>query len=257
VRWLSVRICSKDEILRLIIPAAGNGSRLGNPTIPKALVPFGQGCLLSHIINGIGFDFDKIVIVTKPGLEELFTRTLTSQISKELLSKISFTEQKEPSGSLDAIIAGLQPGEVDAAVIVWCDQVGVSKQTIRETILLLNDFDVSIPFLKMASPYVWLDMSNDVVTNVGRSRDGDIAPKVGAADLGVFGLSNLALDELSDVRDELSKSLGLRELDFTYAIPFLTQNFPTKLSPRSSSQEALAVNSKLELKIAEEALCHD
>lgn len=243
--------------MRLIIPAAGNGSRLGNPTTPKALVPFGQGSLLSHVINEIGLNFDKIVIVTKPGLDELFTRTLTSQISKELLSKICFTEQKEPTGSLDAIIAGLQPGEIDAAVIVWCDQVGVSKQTIEETTLLLNDFDVSIPYVKMASPYVWLDMFNDVVTNVGRSRDGDIAPKIGAADLGVFGLSNQAMQKLLEVRIELSKNLGSRELDFTYAIPFLTQNFPTKLSPRPSSQEALAVNSKLELKIAEEALCHD
>jgi CTP:molybdopterin cytidylyltransferase MocA len=243
--------------VRLIIPAAGNGSRLGNPTTPKALVQFGRGSLISHIISEIGLDFDKIVIVTKPGFCELFTQKLTSQISEELLSKISYAEQQEPSVSLDAIIAGLQPGEVDAAVIVWCDQVGVSRQTVQETASSLDAYDVSIPFVNMASPYVWLDILYDVVTNVGRSRDGDTAPKIGLADVGVFGLSIQALKKLSGVRSELIKNLGPRELDFTYAIPFLTQSFPTKLIARPSAQEAIAVNSKLDLRIAKEALAYE
>jgi bifunctional N-acetylglucosamine-1-phosphate-uridyltransferase/glucosamine-1-phosphate-acetyltransferase GlmU-like protein len=142
--------------------------------------------------------------------------------------KIEFAYQEIPCGSLDAVTKGInfakaKEGKRDSVVVVWGDQIGVSRDTVRQIIETLQNEQRSIliPYVIQKNPYVWLITSDQGnLVGVGRSRDGDMAPEVGKADVGVFGLGAMMLEKLCS-SDFISEIPG-REMDFTYALPRLS-----------------------------------
>ncbi len=221
----------------------------------KALAPFGNGTFLSFILSKLDGLFDSTVIVIKPGLERTFRASLTDTSFSHQSTRISFVTQPEPIGSLDAVCVGL-PSTGENAVVLWCDQIGVSRDTVQQLIEALDTYDLALPYLEMTNPYVWLETAEGTITGIGRSRDGDKVPECGKADLGVFALSARAIALLQSQQSVLCERLSGRELDFTYALPLLSAGTDTLVFPTFDVRQSIAVNSPEDLVIAEKELLH-
>jgi len=241
-------------MVSLIIPAAGNGSRLRLGNLPKALTPFSRGTLLSFILNKLEDVFERVVIVVKPDTRVVFLESLRESVSLMCLEKIEFVLQESPSGSLDAVLLGLSEAQGDSAVVLWCDQVGVSRRTVCRVIKKLSDYDLVVPYVDLPHPYVWLECDGGLVVAVGRMRDGDSVPGRGRADLGLFGLGKGQIQRLLEARNALLESIGERELDFTYVIPILSNSVRSVLLESVNPTEALGVNTPDDLEVARRAL---
>lgn len=234
----------------LIVPCGGLGTRLGQSGKPKALTPFGNSSFLDFILSKVGELFQEIVIVSSVQHENEFLEFLDA---RPHLPNSRVEIQENPLGSLNAVNAG-STKILDDCVVVWGDQIGVSKSTIQ---LLLEHRNsgpsLMVPRIFTENPYVWLNFSkeNDHVVGIGRRRDGD-SIESGWADLGVFYLSSEALQKLRLIESELSKTLGNREIDLTYAIPILSRELSSLFPIRYDVSELIAINSPQDLELAEE-----
>jgi CTP:molybdopterin cytidylyltransferase MocA len=205
----------------LIIPAAGKGTRLGSG-LPKALTYVRGLPMLIQIIQKLSSQFDQVIIVTSNHEEVEFKREIEKFLRKKVKDKIIIKHQQSPSGSLDAVISGMKGIEFDAAVIVWADQIGVSKRTVNKVLrkTYSTQKSIVIPIIFDSFPYVWFRFKIFKMTlkRVGRSRDGDKSPLFGLADIGVFGLNSFAYNNLCAVSNNIINTDENREKDFIYAL---------------------------------------
>lgn len=242
----------------LIVPAAGEGSRLGCEC-PKALVDLGGRPLIDRILSAADGRVDRVVVVIQPRQLADFEAW---RDAAEWPVEIAWAFQESPTGSLDAVRIGVEgaraiDGLRSGVVIVWADQVGVGADTFK----LLSDAVatpaklLAVPLFETSSPYVWVDLDGSGrIIRVGRTRDGDIPPAVALADLGIFGLSESLAPALLDIAEDAAGS-GERELDFTYALPTLSALADVTLLPRvTDERQLIAVNTLEDLDRAREVL---
>lgn len=238
----------------LIIPAAGKGTRLGS-SVPKALTYVGGIPMLIQIIQKLSSLFDHVIIVISNAEEVKFTDEIEKFLEKKVQDKIIFKYQQSPSGSLDAVISGIKGTQFDAAVIVWADQIGVSKRTVKKVIrkIYSTKKSIVIPIIFDIFPYVWFEFLTFKMTlkRVARSRDGDKSPLFGFADTGVFGLNTFAYNSLCLVSNNFMNADEKREKDFVYALgkkEFIHDLYFFLVYRRS---QLISINTKQELHNAE------
>ena len=233
----------------LLIPCGGLGTRLGQSGKAKALTQIRGKLLLDVILDKIGDLFEEIVIVSSPTHEQDFLNYLQNRTN---LPKSRVVVQQNAKGSLNAVNTGSKVITGDC-IVVWGDQVGVSRSTI-ELVLSRRSLGTSliVPTLYAYRPYVWLNFSpnSDQLLNIGRQRDGDLAER-GWSDLGVFYFSNNVLSRLRSVEDEMIESLQGREIDLTYTLPILSREFESQFLVCTDALELLAVNTPGDLRKAE------
>lgn len=255
LRHVLKRIACPDRLIglgfmtTLLIPCGGLGTRLGQSGKAKALTPIKGKLLLDVILDKIGDLFEEILIVSSQKHEQEFANYLGTRTN---LPTSRVVVQKTPMGSLNAVTTGGRVLSEDC-VVVWGDQIGVSRSTIELVLCKKRlGYQLIVPTIFTQRPYVWLNFSpdSDHVLSIGRQRDGDLTEK-GWADLGVFYFSADALSGLSLIEDELTASLRDREIDLTYAIPILTKEFESHFPIRTDTFELLAVNTPEDLRIAE------
>ena len=103
---------------------------------------------------------------------------------------VAMVFQADATGSADAVALGLGvvAGE-EPCVVVWADQVGVSRRTVGRVAEQLRQgaTGVVLPLVEVENPYVWFDVVGTTVV-VRRQRDGDVPPVRGHSDVGTFGL---------------------------------------------------------------------
>lgn len=213
---------------KLIIPAAGLGSRLGSDR-PKALTQLNKKPLIEYVITAATGIFDEIVLVVGPNQLSAFKNWENNTDLHNL--NVRYAIQNEPSGSFDAVVCGIEAirdllGSSGNVVVVWADQVGVSASTLNNVQQSLdsgNEF--VIPLMLVENPYVWIEFSSSSqITNIYRQRDGDSPPEVAHSDLGVFGFSDqIALQLISNKDKIFPEDLGGKERDFTYALPEISK----------------------------------
>jgi NDP-sugar pyrophosphorylase family protein len=234
----------------LLVPCGGLGTRLGQTGRAKALTPIRGKLLLDVILDKIGDLFEEIVIVSSPTNENAFLKYLSG---RQNLPTSRVVVQETPLGSLNAVNTGTTAIRGDC-IVVWGDQIGVSRSTIKLVIKGKSlGHPLIVPTIFTNQPYVWLNFSanSDVVLSIGRRRDGDSTEK-GWADLGVFYFSTEAIRSLRSIETELIASLGSREIDLTYALPNLTREIKSYFPVRTDTAELLAVNTPKDLSVAEE-----
>lgn len=232
----------------LVVPCAGIGSRLGS-TEPKALVKFGKFSLLSTILMRINEPFNTVILVVRPENHSNFLNTLTQELDSRLIAKIDFRFQQDPSGSLDAVVIGVENLQ-DDVVIVWADQIGVSLSTVQKVLDSLKEHAFVLPIIEINQPYVWFQVSQNRIIEVERSRDGDPIPESGVSDVGVFGFSKSALSALKSTEMNAFNESSLRERDLLYIFPEVTSRFATDFIAVNDLRENLAINSPEQLQSA-------
>jgi bifunctional N-acetylglucosamine-1-phosphate-uridyltransferase/glucosamine-1-phosphate-acetyltransferase GlmU-like protein len=201
-----------------VLPAAGRGSRLGLGR-PKLLAPVTDRAtvwsLISERLEGL---VDHIHLVVAPADVDLFERELTDHPPG---TPVTVGVQPEPVGMGDAVFRGHPVwSRADVVVVVWGDQVHVSRETIEAGIGLHRGAPrrVVLPLVPLADPYVeYVFDDRERLSTVRQSREGDRCEPGGLGDVGAFVLSTQGLmDEWEKYLDK--RTSGTAEINF---LPFL------------------------------------
>lgn len=233
-----------------LIPAAGNGSRLGLP-VPKLLAPIREGdtvwTLLSDRLRGL---VDHIHVVASPAGRQAIERAARESAAARMTS---VGIQRRPTGMGDAVFCGRHVWRLAKTVlIVWGDQVHVSAETLRRTLALHEGARrrVVLPLVEVDSPYVTycFDRFGRLV-NVLQRRERDACLVRGQSDVGTFALSTSGLAKAwADFRRERRRGALTGEANF---LPFLVylagRGWEVLTSSVCDSLEARGINTRGDL----------
>jgi molybdopterin-guanine dinucleotide biosynthesis protein A len=232
----------------VLIPAAGRGSRLGSDR-PKALVPVNGMSMIEHLLRLYAPIADRFVIVVAPGMEDGMARACAA-----LPCAFDIAFQREPTGMLDAILAGydrimaLRPQRV---WVTWCDQIAVHPDTVGR----LRRFAgppfspaLAMPTVLRREPYIHLERApGGRITRVLQRREGDAMPASGESDMGLFNLSLDAYRLLPEFAHEAAVGAGTGERNFLPFIAWLQARADVITIPATDPMESVGINTPDEL----------
>lgn len=169
-----------------IIAAGGRGSRM-NTLLPKPLTKLPNGeTLLSAAINKLHEHVEEIVVVTSPSVltNPSFVKDERCRYRVQLLS----------TGMGDAVFCAadliLQHEDL---LITWCDQIGISDDTIDRSIQKHKSMGgsqkLTIPVLIKETSYIHFKIIEDRIREVLQAREGDLVPNPSISDVGLFIVS--------------------------------------------------------------------
>jgi len=226
-----------------VIPAAGRGTRLGSD-LPKILTPLSARDTIWSILHAkLAPLVDHIHLVLSPDGAKQFPA---------LPASVSVSIQPEPLGMGDAIFRGFDIwSKYDAVLIVWGDQVFVSKDTLERTVMALGRAQkhVVLPLTRMAVPYVEYVFEDQRLTRVLQTREGDTTTPNGFCDVGTFLLGT---EGLKPAWDEYlagtQPGRGTGEINFLPFLPFLSaRDWTVTPLEVADATEARGINTKDDL----------
>jgi len=217
-----------------VIPAAGQGSRLGED-VPKLLVEVAPGrTVWSYLRARLEPLVEQVCVVLSPAGEECFPGGAAVAI------------QAEPTGMGDAIFCAQPCWEgYREILVVWGDQLGVSADTLRRT-LAAHTGGLTLPLTRVRRPYVQYDLDGGRLVRVRESREGDTLDDEGWGDVGTFLLSTAGLAEAWGRFAGKGRLTG--ERNFLPFLVFLAQEgWPTTTLDVPDPAEARGLNTPADL----------
>lgn len=169
--------------ITLIIPAAGGSKRM-EELGPKPFIPIVDGkCALELALEKAATLRWPAVVVSAPSHQ--------LQLQSLDLGQAQVVFQPQPTGMFDAVrrAADKCPG---AAIVLWCDQVGATPETLMAVADKLTRHSAVSPGRWSSRPYLELMTMEDRIVGVRESREGDPVSSNGVTDVGIHGLQNLA-----------------------------------------------------------------
>ena len=239
-------------MLSVIIPAAGSGTRM-NQALPKALTPFKDSTFLKWQLSKFENIADEIyVVVSDFQLEQFDNYRRNNNLKFEIIN------QGGGRGSFFAIKSVINRVSAQHTLVCWVDQVGLSKSVILRSVIRLMVSSISglIPLLQQNEPYVRAVIdSKGCLIQWKYQREGDTL-EAGYTDLGffVFNTSDLrnCINGLRNEQDFSSKLTG--EFNFLDLLPYFSRLKTLELYFTDDDLNAIAVNTKQELSLAEKKL---
>jgi bifunctional N-acetylglucosamine-1-phosphate-uridyltransferase/glucosamine-1-phosphate-acetyltransferase GlmU-like protein len=230
-----------------VVPAAGLGTRLG-AKVPKLFVELAPNLRVIDLLEStIGDLVDECCFVIRPDMVDSFKEYSTNL-------KSTFVIQEEPRGMGDAIFqASKKLLHFKTLLVVWGDQISLSKETLIRVIRKHNenDVDCTIPLVKVQNPYVHYEINQfNKLENLFQSREGDSLPTVGFSDIGVFLLktNNILAEWESYLKQLPSLSKATHELNFLPFLVFLSKNGKRQDFPIiQDAFQATGMNTNVEL----------
>jgi len=243
----------------LIIPAAGRGSRLGWDG-PKALCPVNGVPMIGWLLNRFVPIVDRVVIVAAPSAVEAFEEYLEGRPDERVPSECVI--QESPTGMLPAILcaqASVTRARPDQVWIAWCDQVGLSGETVRRLAAELDDHPgaaCAFPTVNQAPPYIHFRRDErGRITEVLQRREGVPMPSTGESDTGLFALRRETyLDDLVAFAGIAPSGHATGERNFLPFLPWLAARADVRTFTIADAREALGVNTPADLAAMEEYL---
>ncbi len=173
--------------LRVVVPAAGRGSRSGM-SLPKTLRVVDGTPILVRILDAVReFDPRPVVVVSPDG------RSAIANALEEAGRDAELVVQAAPRGMGDAVRQFDQAGGADRAdtlVVVWGDMVAVDARLIRQALLALarDGADLVFPSHVATPPYTLVvrGEAGGVVRLVERRELPAGFPETGESDTGIF-----------------------------------------------------------------------
>jgi len=229
-----------------IIAAGGKGTRM-NSTIPKPLTLLPDGStFLSNIIKKINPFVEQIAVVTS--LEVL------SHPKFRLDPKCIYVTQLEATGMGDAVFCASDLIDNSHEVmVVWCDQIGITSETIAKTCDLhrkvKSNSHMTIPLLSKETRYIHIDESDGKFRKILQAKEGDTVPPLSKSDVGLFLFSsgsNLSSAWLTGGR-EFCKGQRTSEYNFLPILPYLSSNGWSAQTLEATPTDGLGVNTQVEL----------
>ena len=237
---------------RVLIPAAGTGSRAGLP-YPKTLHPVGGvPILLRQLALLRAFDPCPVVVTSPSGRAPIAQTLDMAGVSAELV------EQSAPTGMGDAILR-LDAAEAGAAcehvVTVWGDIPLLDPHTIAATVArhrqANNDFTFPTRRVDAAYTVVTRDAAGKV-TALAETREAGLTPSPGERDIGVFVFRRAPVFDL--LRRKLPGALGTTtgEHGFLYIVRYLVEHgHAVEALPIATQRDLVSLNRLSDLDEAE------
>ena len=226
-----------------VIPAAGRGTRLGADG-PKILTSLTAKDTIWSILHAkLAPLVDHIHLVLSPDGAAAFP---------PLAANVSTSIQPAPTGMGDAIFRGHDVwSKYDAVLVVWGDQVFVSRDTLTRALAALTSADrqAVLPFTRMAVPYVEYVFDGPKLTKVLQTREGDATTPNGYSDVGTFLLGAAGLKAAWDsYLAQAPRGAATAEINFLPFLPFLSGQ-GWRITPLEvvDATEARGINTKDDL----------
>jgi CTP:molybdopterin cytidylyltransferase MocA len=235
----------------LVVPAAGQGSRLGADR-PKALVPVLGRPMLHRLLDLYRPAVGAAVVVASPGARDAIAEGVAG-----LDLPVTVAVQDAPTGMLDAVLLGCAaaaPAAPSRVWITWCDQVAVLPATVERLAEAEEGAALTFPVIETSPPYIHVDRVGGRVTGVRQRREGDAMPDVGESDMGLFSLSAEAVALLPAYARAASPGARTGERNFLPFIPWLAARRRVVTIPATDPIEALGINTPDDLRRVEAAL---
>jgi len=240
----------------LVIPAAGRGSRLSWDG-PKALCPVAGRPMLDRLLDLYAPFVQRAIVVVAPATAADFARRLV-----DAPVPASVAVQAEPTGMLPAILCARtavleQPS--DEVWITWCDQVGISHQTLERLSAEIGrhpDAALVAPTVRQSPPYIhFVRDAGGRIAGVLHRRDGDAMPEAGESDAGLFALrARTYASDLAEYGTVAPAAAATGERNFLPFIPWLAARKPVHTFDLPDAREALGVNTAGDLARMEQYL---
>ncbi len=253
--WQLVRSARVDGVrnsapaLRMIIPAAGHGSRLRSE-LPKPLVPVGGLPSLHRLVTLARCIGAEPIVVVRDEVRSSIRESLCTAGLEALL-----VDQESGPGMGFAVLDALaHTGDDDDILLVWGDMPAPRYSTAARTLLLHRTFrsqiSATVPTVRRSEPYVALERDRlGAVYRVRQSRLGDSTPSIGESDCGMFvcrsGSLQRALHRLA--KTWASSSEAPAELDFLPCLLEMQQELPVLCMRLGMPFESVSINTPSEL----------
>ena len=229
-----------------IIAAGGRGSRMNSLT-PKPLTRLPNGeTLLSTAIDKLHKHVEEIVVVTSLAVfnDPGFVKDKRCHYRIQLI----------PSGMGDAIFCAADLiMQNEDLLITWCDQIGISDETIESSILAHRSVGVNqkltIPFLSKDTGYIHFDIVENQIRKVMQAREGDPVPYSSNSDVGLFVVSggNALLSAWSDGGRDFSQGKLSAEYNFLPFLQYLNENGWSLKQLQGQLVDGIGINSQDDL----------
>ncbi len=241
--------------ITVIIPAAGKGTRLGYHK-PKLLFSILDKEIILWIHEALKDLYAQINLVVS---NDSF-KQINEFINENKIEKIKLFVQDKPTGMKDAIEIGLKEITTKYVLIIWGDQVCVSRITLLNCIYhAYHDSNHSLifPTVFKKSPYIqFIRNSKNQIQQVLESREINISyeDQLGETDCGVFLFNTATLKKViyNSDNDLLAKGKTTGEQNLLPLIPLFDDGAGTLLTVRSNClEESIGINSIQDVNLAE------
>ena len=209
--------------IRVLIPAAGTGSRAGLP-YPKTLYRVGgKPILVRQLALLHAVDPCPVVVTSPAGRQPIAAALAQAGTQAELV------EQDQPTGMGDAILCldqAASAARAEHALAVWGDIPLLQPETVAATVAAHladgNDFTFPTRWVDEAYTVVTRDDAGQV-TALAETREAGIAPGPGERDIGLFVFRRALVFDL--LRRRLPGSTGRTtgEHGFLYIVRHLAE----------------------------------
>jgi len=83
--------------------------------------------------------------------------------------------------------------EHENIIVIWSDQVGLTKNTLEETLRVQKSLNrqkhITIPILPKTNGYIHFEYEGNKIFGIYQYKEKDVVPNPNLSDVGVFGLS--------------------------------------------------------------------
>lgn len=240
----------------LIVPAAGAGTRLGQP-VPKLLVRVDGVPMIARVLALYAGLASRAVVVVQPAAMP----AVRDQLTRPPLP-VDLVAQEQPTGMLDAILLAapvVQRWQPRRVWITWCDQIALLPATLAR-LRVIDDTapapPLALPTCLTRDPYVHIQRdAHGRITGVLHRREGDPMPEVGETDAGLFDLS-LESYTVALAAYAAAPQIGARtgERNFVPFVAWMAGRGPVATVECAEPEEAVGINTPDELTRIEDHL---
>mgnify|MGYP006281951623 CR=1 FL=1 len=235
--------------LRVLIPAAGRGSRAGLP-YPKTLYPIDGTPILHRLLSTLSpYDHTPTVIVSPQG------RPLIQDSLQQAALNAHIVTQSEPRGMGDAVLHFERSPAATCAeniLLAWGDLANLQASTVAGLVHAHfsadNVFTFATRLVEEAYTIVQRNQAGQVLSVLESREQAGHRPQPGERDIGLFIFRPQPVFSIlrADASGKLGESTG--EHGFLYAIQHLVQSgYCVEALPIATAQDLLSLNALTDL----------
>ena len=243
--------------LKVVIPAAGKGSRSGL-SYPKTLKVFNGVPILIRTLRTVSeIDRRPVVIVSPQGAEKIGEIIENHGYAAELVV------QEEPRGMGDAIRCFRRSeffNRTKEVMVIWGDMLAVRVEILNRTMFLFRHNRSVFAFPSMVSnscyTYVKRNEEGDVTDLLERLEYGVELPKAGESDVGIFMFNKEIVFDIFTKHQGSLTGKTTNEVGFLPVISILQRlGHRVDAFQIANENDSMGFNTAYDIERAEEALC--
>jgi bifunctional UDP-N-acetylglucosamine pyrophosphorylase/glucosamine-1-phosphate N-acetyltransferase len=238
-----------------IIPAAGRGTRLGDAR-PKILYPILGKPILEWLVSSLDPFVDHFVFVLSHEAHPEVKRVL----SILLKGRYDIAIQPSPDGMADAVWQAKPLVRTKHSIVIWGDQVALTKETIASCVHLhesRKDAALTLPTVWRKNPYIHFARDKQQrLVNVYQAREETQPLAEGENDCGIFFFNTGTLFDIIETARGKHLPIGQKTGEFNLLplLPFFERHGGVMTLRIKRLEESFGVNTPEDARRIEDIL---